>query len=117
MPGVLKSGACGAAGLASAPGSALGGPPGARRAVTHRTPTKVAQVARCPGAAHGRLPLPVVRLAGAGSMASYPLMPWATCPWCADSCSAPSSAALRCGLMSKTTFRMVPVNENGARSA
>ena len=45
----------------------------------------------------------------------YPLMPWATCPWCADSCSACSSAWVRCGLMSKTTFLMVPVNANGAR--
>ena len=25
-------------------------------------------------------------------MASYPLMPWAMCPWCADSCSACSSS-------------------------
>jgi len=30
-------------------------------------------------------------------LAVYPLMPWATCPWCADSCSAWSSSALRCG--------------------
>ena len=52
-----------------------------------------------------------------GRGAGYPLMPWATCPWCADSCSAWSSSALRCGLMSKTTFLTVPVNANGALSA
>ncbi len=72
---------------------------------------------RLPLVSEGRLLLPNVRLAATGSMAGYPLMPWATCPWCADSCSVFSSAALRCGLMSKVTFFMVPVNVNGARFA
>jgi hypothetical protein len=52
-----------------------------------------------------------------GDAAGYPLIPWAMCPWWADSCSAWSSSADRCGLMSKTTFLMVPVNANGALSA
>ena len=52
-----------------------------------------------------------------GVVLGYPLMPWAMCPWCADSCSAWSSSELRRGLMSKMTFFTVPVNAKGALSA
>jgi hypothetical protein len=61
-------------------------------------------------AAHKPVPQrvpPVVVLA-------YPLVPWTTCPWCADSWSAWSSSAHR---LSKTTFLMLPVNAKGALSA
>ena len=43
-----QGGACGAAGPASAPGSALGGPPGARRATPSDTPIESARTSRSP---------------------------------------------------------------------
>ena len=65
-----QGGACGAAGPASAPGSALGGPPSARRATTHNG-TRTVQLTRQArlGTAHSRLPRhPIVQLAVTTSM-------------------------------------------------
>jgi hypothetical protein len=80
---------------------ALAAPPSGPRQ-RRATPTKVARAARRPWSAQSCLPLPIARLAVIGSMAGYPLMSWATCQWCADSCGVSSSAARKCGLICST---------------
>jgi|SRR5215831_17632997 len=69
MPGVLKGGACGAAGPASAPASGLEeAPADARRALAAGTQIKVAHSSRDPASRQPSTSLLIVQLATAASV-------------------------------------------------
>ena len=67
-----QGGACGAAGPASAAGSALGGPPAARRAAAEGRTIKTAPTARWPELRVASFLRPIVQFAGARLCRSLP---------------------------------------------